>query len=175
MNFFDPPQRSTLVIMTDQKALKKLCSTLKFTFLTDKGLLEDFSLCGVVWVRCLTSLRRWLSPRPLLLGERRCCAESAHDSSFGRFSTKFRVQYFLQYNKKQTINLIIKYHFSTHKGILDHMGIFEYWRQTSRYIQSYSPSLYSYSDIHSGGFSAPRNKIGNFHFRLDQGMTQQVH
>ena len=79
--------------MTDQKALKKLCNTLKFTFLTDKGNLEDFPLCGVVWVRCLSSLRRWLSPRPLSLGERLCRAESAHDSSFGRFSTKFRVQY----------------------------------------------------------------------------------
>jgi len=93
VDFFDPPQRLTLIIMTDQKALKKLYYTLKFTFLTDKDNLEDFPLCGVVWVRCLTSLRRWLSPRPLSLGERLCRAESAHDSSFGRFSTKFRVQY----------------------------------------------------------------------------------
>ena len=95
VNFFDPPQSLTLIIMSDQKALKKLYYTLKFTFIPDKGILEDFPLCGVVWVRCLSSPRRWLSARPLLLGERRCCAESAHDSSFGQISTKFRVQYII--------------------------------------------------------------------------------
>ena len=54
------------------------------------------------------------------------------------------------------------------------MGIFEYRWQTSRYIQGYSPSLCSYLYIQPKGFSAPPNKTGNSHFRLDQGMTEQV-
>ena len=54
------------------------------------------------------------------------------------------------------------------------MDIFGYRLQTSRYIQGYIPSLYSYLYIQPKGFSSPPNKIGNFHFRLDQGMTQQV-
>ena len=59
--------------------------------------------------------------------------------------------------------------------ILDHMDIFGYRLQTSRYIQGYSLSLYSYLYIQPKGFSAPPNKTGNSHSRLDQGMTQQVH
>ena len=80
-----------MIFMTDQKAYRKLC----FMPLISR-FLDDFSLCWVpwvVWVRCLSSLKRWHTPRPLLLVKRRIRAESAHDSLLARFPTKFHVLY----------------------------------------------------------------------------------
>ena len=94
VNFFDQPQTLTLIFINDRIALKNYIFFHKFHVVKIWILpVEDFPSCGVVWVRCLSSLKRWHTPRPLLLVERRIRGESANDSFSPQFPPKFRVQY----------------------------------------------------------------------------------